>query len=357
VNEVNSFGDDGSTVGLNLTGLTQPPLEVHPTTDAAKLADALASHVTQEESRLNEELVQACVATGATGAAIALVRGDEIVCHASAGPHAPSVGARLDPHSGLSGACIRTREVQHCSDTQTDNRVDAEACRRLGVRSVVVLPLMDREQLFGVLEVLSSQPDAFDKKDLDALQTLARRIVENRGQNWEAAAILPTEESGSVPRETVQVVRLDNGSSLKSATGLPTRRSTTRRSAILATLLNILVIAAALLLGTLVGWRLGWEKATASFKSGPRGHSADASSTNVRTTRTEPQTTVIQPALSMSEDCGPSSAYPVQPPQDAGLTICQGDRVIFRSPNPSSPDKDLKASSRSAALRTGQLRQ
>ena len=108
--------------------------------DGTELADALAAQ--REESRLNQELEQVCLATGATGAAIALVRGEEIVCHATAGPHAPGLGARLDPRNGLSGFCIQTRRLQQCIDTQTDPRVDPETCRNLGVRSIVVLPLM-----------------------------------------------------------------------------------------------------------------------------------------------------------------------------------------------------------------------
>lgn len=43
----------------------------------------------------------------------------------------------------VSGACIQTRQLQQCKDTQTESRIDAEACRRSGVRSVMVLPLVN----------------------------------------------------------------------------------------------------------------------------------------------------------------------------------------------------------------------
>ena len=59
---------------LSKTELGQHPSESQARSDGAKLADALAEHVAEEESRLNQELEQACLATGATGAAIALVR-------------------------------------------------------------------------------------------------------------------------------------------------------------------------------------------------------------------------------------------------------------------------------------------
>src|SRR5438552_15403264 len=54
--------------------------------------------------------------TGATGAAIALRKGDEIVCRARTGRTAPALGVRLDINSGLSAECVRTGEVLICED-------------------------------------------------------------------------------------------------------------------------------------------------------------------------------------------------------------------------------------------------
>src|SRR5438270_13772417 len=54
---------------------------------------------------LNEIVEQACLSTGATGAAIALHRDGELVCRASSGSTAPELGARLDSASSLSGEC------------------------------------------------------------------------------------------------------------------------------------------------------------------------------------------------------------------------------------------------------------
>jgi putative methionine-R-sulfoxide reductase with GAF domain len=173
VKEPNSFGDPEGLKDLHGT----------------ELADALAAQ--REESHLNQELEQACLATGATGAAIALVRGEEIVCHATAGPHEPALDACVDPRNGLSGSCIQTRRLQQCVDTQTDPRVDPETCRHLGVRSIVVLPLIDGDELFGIVEFLSSRPNAFGQHDLDTLQALTGRIVESRRQNWEAQPLRP----------------------------------------------------------------------------------------------------------------------------------------------------------------------
>jgi hypothetical protein len=55
---------------------------------------------------LHEVVSQACVATHAAGAAIALAQGDKFVCRATTGDHAPDLGSCLSVDSGLSGACI-----------------------------------------------------------------------------------------------------------------------------------------------------------------------------------------------------------------------------------------------------------
>src|ERR1017187_750299 len=88
---------------------------------------------------LNEVVEQARLATGATGAAIALARAGEMVCRATTGADAPDLGVRFEMNSGLSGACLHSGAIQHCDDTETDPRVNAESCRQLGVRSILVL--------------------------------------------------------------------------------------------------------------------------------------------------------------------------------------------------------------------------
>jgi len=126
---------------------------------------------------LNEVVEQARLSTGATGAAIALARGGEMECRATTGADAPELGARLETTLGLSGACLQTGKIQLCADTETDPLVNAEACRSLGVRSILILPLSDGEEPFGILEVFSPRPNAFGDRDINTLEVLARRVV------------------------------------------------------------------------------------------------------------------------------------------------------------------------------------
>jgi GAF domain-containing protein len=115
--------------------------------------------------------------TGATGAAIALHAGDEMVCRARTGRTAPDLGVRLQTDSGLSAECVRTGEILLCHDAESNPRVDLASCRRLGARSILVAPLRHYRRTLGVFEVLSGTPYAFDHRDVSTMQLLASVMV------------------------------------------------------------------------------------------------------------------------------------------------------------------------------------
>ena len=115
--------------------------------------------------------------TGATGAAIALRAGDEIVCRARAGRTAPDLGVRLQTDAGISAEAVRSGEIMLCHDAERNPRVDLASCRRLGVRSILVSPLRHYRRTLGVFEVLSSSPGAFDDSDVATMQLLSNMMV------------------------------------------------------------------------------------------------------------------------------------------------------------------------------------
>jgi putative methionine-R-sulfoxide reductase with GAF domain len=115
--------------------------------------------------------------TGATGAAIALRKGDEIICRARTGRTAPDLGVRLQTDHGLSADCVRTGEVLICNDAESSPHVDTATCRRLGVRSILVAPLRHFRRTLGVFEVLSSTAQAFDNNDVATMQFLSGMMV------------------------------------------------------------------------------------------------------------------------------------------------------------------------------------
>lgn len=138
------------------------------------------SHDLAFEIMLNEVVEQACLTTGAaTSAAIVLLRSGEMVCRGSSGSAAPVLGSRVDEASGLPGECIRTHRTQRCNDVWADPRMDLDASQRLGVRSVMVMPLLRGAELVGLFELFSSLPHAFGEREELALEVLVADILGN----------------------------------------------------------------------------------------------------------------------------------------------------------------------------------
>ena len=129
---------------------------------------------TELDSALQLLVERAQYITGATGTALALPQGEEMVCRASAGSSAPAVGARLQVRSGLTGESMARRQLLRCDNAETDARVNLDACRALGIASIVVLPLLRRNgEVRGLFELFSDHPYAFEERDLIALERMA----------------------------------------------------------------------------------------------------------------------------------------------------------------------------------------
>jgi diguanylate cyclase (GGDEF)-like protein len=86
------------------------------------------------------------------------------------------LGMRLPRAGSISGECLRTREILIVADTDTDPRVNREACRSIGARSMVVVPLLHGDRAIGVLKVYSGVPDAFGDASTRILSILAHLV-------------------------------------------------------------------------------------------------------------------------------------------------------------------------------------
>src|SRR5215831_21192560 len=150
----------------------------HPPFDAG----VSSGEFEEQELFVLDEVLQlvaerAIAITGADGIAIALAESDEIVLRASAGSTCPDPGTRIDRDSAFSGACFRSAQIVICDDAETDQRVNLHACRKLGARSMVAVPLCGRRRVIGVLEAFSSWPFAFNEIDVRNLSLLAELVL------------------------------------------------------------------------------------------------------------------------------------------------------------------------------------
>ena len=352
----------------------------------AELATALSAHGGGALSAdlaldlvLNDIVEHARLATGATAAAIALARGDEIVCRATTGANAPDLGVQLNVHSGLSGACVQSKKWQRCDDTETDSRVNAEVCRSLGVRSILVFPVVRDEELLGVFEIFSPRPNAFSDREIQTLEALSRSIVNNVDRAVDvltpAAPVSPTSSAATVtPAPEAEVEKVDpllvdaahvEDAQIDSAElGHPppdvplavvdTLPETAADSKVARrdpwmTVLTLAVVALALFLG----WMLGYVR-------NPRASAGRKAGTAVNTTPqpapAKPAESALSPSVAGSVPNQGASASSANVPASSpaggtsmppvgGLVVYEKGKVIFETP-PQSARHSAKDSSR-----------
>lgn len=158
--------------------------------------DAVLGTVVHEAQRL----------TGGDAAVVEIPDGDDLVYRAVAGTAAAHLGLRIPAAGAISGLALQTAETLLCEDSETDERVDREACRRVGARSLVVVPLRHDAQIAGVLKVYSESRAAFGPEHVRVLSLLADMI----GSALVRAALLE---------------KLEHLALIDELTGLPNRRN------------------------------------------------------------------------------------------------------------------------------------
>lgn len=102
----------------------------------------------------------------ANGVVIELRDADQLYYAAASGSSAPMVGLRLPLNASLSGMSILTGQPLQCDDSESDSRVNRAACRRVGLRSMIVVPIPHQGQTVGVLKYHAPETSAFKEEDM-----------------------------------------------------------------------------------------------------------------------------------------------------------------------------------------------
>lgn len=109
----------------------------------------------------------------ADGAVIQFREGQEMVYRAATGAAAGQIGLRLKIDNSLSGLSVRENRSLVCHDSENDPRVDLQACRRIGLRSMIVVPFHVDGEVGGILKVYAAAPRAFSDSDQRLLEILS----------------------------------------------------------------------------------------------------------------------------------------------------------------------------------------
>jgi TonB family protein len=199
-----STSENSSSPPVNLIG--NPDGNRGLSVDENEILSSLRDLIAAGDRRLDAMLATIADAarqlTGGSGAALAMWKDGAMVCRARSGDTSPALGARLNADAGISGECLRTGKIQHCTETESDPRVDAAVCRSLGLRSIAVLPIQGWRGVSGILEVFSTRPGSFTEGHIILLEQLAALAEQARAkQPYDASAATPlaAPESASRP--------------------------------------------------------------------------------------------------------------------------------------------------------------
>jgi hypothetical protein len=115
-------------------------------------------------------------AANATGVAVALLKGGQLIYRAGSGSASSYLGRQVAASLTVSADVDRSREILRVENAQADTRIEAAICRQFGAQSLLILPIYDVRSLAGVLEVLFSEAHVFQHGEVRTYQLIARQI-------------------------------------------------------------------------------------------------------------------------------------------------------------------------------------
>jgi signal transduction histidine kinase len=164
------------------------------------IQDAVSAAGGSLQSVMDAIVGERSVMMQSNGIVVELRDGDQLYYAAASGTSADLIGLRLPLNASLSGMSILTGQPLYCEDSENDSRVNRAACRKVGLRSMIVVPIPHRGQTVGVLKYYSADQAAFDAEDMTIAHLLVGPIAVGLSSVAEADAIKAQTELQNVVR-------------------------------------------------------------------------------------------------------------------------------------------------------------
>jgi hypothetical protein len=229
-----------------------------------------------------------------------------------------------------------------------------EGFRQSDIRSVMILPLLRNDNdLVGVFELFSPRPSAFGERDQSTLEALGQRVLKNLQLASDPHLTeVPDASSPLMRPEQSDVAELEarKSESAYFPAELVSPHSV-RQLEVTTVALRGAVLACAVLLCTLVGFRWGWHRGTADYthksESAHRISSKKLASSNAGASSL---LTAAGPFAMSGQTVGacdsPSRPRPAVATAPAGsLLVYENGKEVFRK-LPSAPEKKENAKGR-----------
>jgi putative methionine-R-sulfoxide reductase with GAF domain len=114
----------------------------------------------------------------ATGIAIGLLKGDQLVYRAGSGSGVTYVGQHVMATLCVSTHNAATGEILRVENVQTDRRIEAAICRQFGAHALLIVPICRDGMMAGVLNVLFDEAHAFQHREVLTYRLMATLVGE-----------------------------------------------------------------------------------------------------------------------------------------------------------------------------------
>jgi hypothetical protein len=159
----------------------------------------------------------------ATGIAIGLLKGDQLVYRAGSGGAATYVGRHVMVTLSVPAHKEASGEILRVENTQTDVRIEAAICRQFGAKALLILPIYHDRAVAGVLEVLFNEAHAFEDREARTYRLMAGLVGEAMShaaqlEQKKALAAKPSTMRDGIQQITPQIQKfLNDGGSVRPA--------------------------------------------------------------------------------------------------------------------------------------------
>jgi diguanylate cyclase (GGDEF)-like protein/PAS domain S-box-containing protein len=163
-------------------------LELYNEKQRLEAVVSLQDSVAQSEFNL-DQIMQTVVDSlieiiNADGAVIEVIDGSELVYRSCSGNIADQTGLGIPVDESLSGKCYRTGTKKRSDDIADDQRVDQATIEESDFEcgSMLIIPLGQGDDRFGVLKVLNKEPYAFTDSDENVLNLIGGMVSASMSQ-------------------------------------------------------------------------------------------------------------------------------------------------------------------------------
>jgi hypothetical protein len=152
--------------------------------DTQSLSDIVQVQRSITSSNLDTDIAMRLIAdrtrnvANATGVAIGLINGDQLVYRAGSGSAAAYTGRQVIATLSVPANTETRQEILRVENAQTDKRMEAAICRQFGATSLLILLVYHHHAVAGVLEIFFDKAHVFQDREVRIYRLMAGLVGE-----------------------------------------------------------------------------------------------------------------------------------------------------------------------------------